>query len=99
MGLARLCVSRKHPKLRRSLFLSFAATGAHSSLIESVVAAHEIDLPVVALTGGDGGEISTLLNHGDTEIRVNSDHPTTVREQHLMLVHCLSELIDLQIFG
>ena len=79
--------------------LIVSATGTYSSLVQAVVAAHELELPVVALTGGGGGEISPLLNYGDTEIRVNSDHPTTVREQHLMLVHCLSELIDLQIFG
>ncbi|MEK9669382.1 MAG: SIS domain-containing protein [Gammaproteobacteria bacterium] len=79
--------------------LIVSATGTYSSLVEAVVAAHELELSVVALTGGEGGEISPLLNYGDTEIRVNSDHPTTVREQHLMLVHCLSELIDLQIFG
>jgi D-sedoheptulose 7-phosphate isomerase len=79
--------------------LIVSATGTRSSLVQAVVAAHELELPVVALTGGDGGEISPLLNYGDTEIRVHSDYPTTVREQHLMLVHCLSELIDLQIFG
>jgi D-sedoheptulose 7-phosphate isomerase len=79
--------------------LIVSATGTRSSLVQSVVAAHELELPVIALTGGDGGEISPLLNYEDTEIRVHSDHPTTVREQHLMLVHCLSELIDLQIFG
>ena len=79
--------------------LIVSATGTHSSLVQSVIAAHELELPVIALTGGGGGEIAPLLNYGDTEIRVNSDHPTTVREQHLMLVHCLSELIDLQIFG
>jgi D-sedoheptulose 7-phosphate isomerase len=79
--------------------LIVSATGTYSSLVQAVVAAHELELPVVALTGGEGGEISPLLNYGDTEIRVNSDHPITVREQHLMLVHCLSELIDLQIFG
>ena len=79
--------------------LMVSATGTRSSLVQSVIAAHELELPVIALTGGGGGEIAPLLNYGDTEIRVNSDHPTTVREQHLMLVHCLSELIDLQIFG
>ena len=79
--------------------LIVSATGTRSSLVQSVIAAHELELPVIALTGGDGGEIAPLLNYGDTEIRVNSDHPITVREQHLMLVHCLSELIDLQIFG
>ena len=79
--------------------LIVSATGTRSSLVQSVIAAHELELPVIALTGGGGGEIAPLLNYGDTEIRVNSDHPTTVREQHLMLMHCLSELIDLQIFG
>ncbi len=79
--------------------LLVSATGTHSSLVQSVIAAHELELTVIALTGGGGGAIAPLLNYGDTEIRVNSDHPTTVREQHLMLVHCLSELIDLQIFG
>ena len=79
--------------------LVVSATGKLRSLVQAVVAAHELELPVVALTGSDGGDISQLLNYGDTEIRVESEHPTTVREQHLMLIHCLSELIDVQIFG
>ncbi len=79
--------------------LVISATGTRANVIQSVVAAHEANLPVIALTGGDGGEIAPLLNFGDSEIRVRSNHPTTVREQHLMIVHCLSELIDHQIFG
>lgn len=76
-----------------------SATGTRANVIQAVIAAHDSDLPVVAMTGGDGGEIAPLLNYGDSEIRVRSTHPTTVREQHLMIIHCLSELIDLQIFG
>ena len=67
--------------------------------MQAVSAAHELDLLVIALTGSGGGEISALLNFGDIEIRVESDYSPTVRENHLMLIHCLSELIDLQIFG
>ena len=75
------------------------ATGMRPKLVQAVLAAHELEIPVVALTGDDGGQIAPLLNYGDTEIRVQSDRPTTVREQHLILIHCLSELIDMKIFG
>ena len=81
------------------ILLVFSATGNTSSVVQAVVAAHELELPVIALTGGDGGEISPLLSYGDTEIRVKSDNPTSIREQHLVLTHCLNELIDLLIFG
>ena len=79
--------------------LVISTTGTYASLMQAVSAAHELDLPVIALTGSGGGEISALLNFGDIEIRVDSDYPPTVRENHLMLIHCLNELIDLQIFG
>ena len=79
--------------------LVISTTGTYASLMQAVSAAHELDLLVIALTGSGGGEISALLNFGDIEIRVDSDYPPTVRENHLMLIHCLNELIDLQIFG
>lgn len=79
--------------------LVISATGTCADLIQAVSAAHELELPVIALTGSDDGKISTLLNYGDIEIRVDSDYPPTVREQHLLLIHCWNELIDLQIFG
>ena len=79
--------------------LILSTTGTQSSVLQAIVAAHDLELPVVALTGGDGGEISRLLGYGDTEIRVKSYYPTAIQEQHLLLVHCLSELVDLQIFG
>ncbi|MBE58629.1 MAG: phosphoheptose isomerase [Gammaproteobacteria bacterium] len=79
--------------------LVISTTGTYASLMQAVSAAHELDLLVIALTGSGGSEISTLLNFGDIEIRVDSDYPPTVREHHLMLIHCLNELIDLQIFG
>ncbi len=76
-----------------------SAAGTESSLVQAILVAHELELPIIALTGGGECEISSLLNFGDTEIRVESEYSTTVREQHLMLVHCLNELVDLQIFG
>ena len=79
--------------------LVISTTGNYASLMEAVSAAQELELLVIALTGSGGGGLSTLLNYRDIEIRVDSDYPPTVREHHLMLIHCLNELIDLQIFG
>lgn len=79
--------------------LVISTAGTDASFMQTVNAAHEQELRIIALTGGDGGEISTLLNYGDIEIRVDSDYPPTVREHQLMLIHCLNDLIDLQIFG
>ena len=72
---------------------------SNPKLVQSILAAHEKELPIIALTGFDGGEIATLLNDQDVELRIASEHVITVREQHLMLLHCLNELIDNQIFG
>lgn len=76
-----------------------SATGHRVNLTQAVIAARECDLPVIALTGADGGDIAPLLQYADTELRVRSAHATTVREQHLMIIHCLNELIDARIFG
>ena len=76
-----------------------SVSGTRNNVIQAVIAAHEMKLAVVALTGGSGGEIGPLLNYRDIDLRVHSDYPSTVREQHLFLIHCLGELIDRQIFG
>ena len=54
--------------------LVISTTETYASLMQAVSAAQELDLLVIALTGS-GGEISALLNFGDIEIRVDSDHP------------------------
>ena len=79
--------------------LVMSTTGNYASLMQAVSTAQELELLVIALTGSGGGGISTLLNYRDIEIRVDSNNPPTVREHHLMLIQCLNELIDLQIFG
>ena len=62
-------------------------------------AAHERGVKVVALSGRDGGEIPAHLEDDDVEIRVPSDSTARIQEVHLLVIHCLCEQIDLQIFG
>lgn len=74
--------------------------GSHSTNIAKAVAtAHDKDIAIIALTGGDGGKIAPLLNETDLEIRVPSHSSARIQEVHLLITHCLCDLIDHQLFG
>jgi D-sedoheptulose 7-phosphate isomerase len=54
---------------------------------------------VIALTGRDGGALSPLLASTDVEVRIPSDAAARVQEAHLLITHCLCDLIDHRLFG
>ncbi len=70
-----------------------------SNIAKAVSAAHDKDLSVIALTGNNGGMISPLLHETDIEIRVPSDSGARIQEVHVLITHCLCDLIDHQLFG
>ena len=61
--------------------------------------AHERDMLVIALSGKDGGGLSQVLTESDIEIRVPSWSTARIQEVHLLISHCLCDLIDQQLFG
>ena len=56
-------------------------------------------MAVIALTGRHGGVIAQLLNENSIEIRVPSDVTARIQEVHLLVLHILCELLDLQLLG
>jgi len=74
-------------------------SGTASNLVQAIRAAHDRDMSVVALTGGDGGGVASLLHPEDIELRVPSASRPRVLEAHLMLIFSLCHLIDQQLFG
>jgi len=81
------------------VLLAISTSGRSPSIINAINAAHERGVKVVALSGRDGGEIPAHLEDDDVEIRVPSDSTARIQEVHLLVIHCLCEQIDLQIFG
>ena len=74
--------------------------GNHSSNIaKAITTAHDKELLVIALTGNNGGMIAPLLYETDIEIRVPSTSNTRIQEVHVLITHCLCDLIDHQLFG
>lgn len=81
------------------ILVVFTIGGHSANTIKAVNSAHDKDISVIALTGQDGGSISPLLNDNDLELRIPSNTAAYILESHLMITHCLCDLIDYQIFG
>ena len=79
--------------------LGISTSGNSKNVIEAVKAAQSRGMPVIALTGRDGGEMGRMMKAGD--FNLNVAHPRTMRIQeiHLLVVHCLCEVIDNVMFG
>ena len=81
------------------VLLAISTSGNSRNVVEAIDAAHDRQMIVVALTGREGGEITTLLETRDIEIRVPAQNIARIQETHLLIIHCLCDLIDRQLFG
>ena len=81
------------------VLLGISTSGNSSNVIEAIKAAHAKGMVVIALTGRDGGAMGKMLRPGDYHLNVA--HPRTMRVQeiHLLVIHCLCEVVDNVIFG
>jgi D-sedoheptulose 7-phosphate isomerase len=70
-----------------------------ANIAKAITTAHDKDIPVIALTGNNGGMIAPLLYETDIEIRVPSNSNARIQEIHVLITHCLCDLIDHQLFG
>ena len=79
--------------------LGISTSGNSKSVVEAMDAAHRRGMRVIALTGRDGGAMAKKLAPGD--FHLNVAHPRTMRvqETHLLVIHCLCEVVDNVIFG
>jgi len=68
-------------------------------LVPSIQAAHDREMSVITLTGKDGGHCSSLLHNEDVAIRVPESRSIRIREVHLLILHCLHDLIDAHLFA
>ncbi len=81
------------------VLLAISTSGNSPNVLEAVKVAHQRGMKVVALTGHTGGKMRELLETGDVEICVPSVVTARIQEVHLLVIHCLCDLIDTQLFG
>lgn len=81
------------------VLLAISTSGESDNVNQAATAAHERDMRVVALTGRQGGGLAGLLSGEDVEIRVPADSTARIQEVHLLVIHCLCDLVDHNLLG
>jgi len=81
------------------VLLAISTSGNSENVCRAIVAAHERAMRVVALTGHEGGRMADLLGDDDVEIRVPATRTARIQEVHLVVIHCLCDLIDTNLLG
>ena len=81
------------------VLLAISTSGNSKNVLAAMKAAQSKGMPVIALTGRDGGEMGRLC--GPRDHHLNVAHPRTMRVQeiHLLVVHCLCEVVDNVLYG
>lgn len=84
---------------REDVLLGISTSGNSENVIRAIATAHERDMRVVALTGRDGGRMADVFVEGDVEIRVPATRTARIQEVHILVIHCLCDLIDTTLLG
>ncbi len=78
--------------------LAISTSGNSANINHAVRTAQQRGLTVIALSGKDGGELAQIMQPNDVEIRVPADSTATIQEVHLLVIHCLCDIIEQQLF-
>ena len=81
------------------VLLAISTSGNSANVAAAMKAAQEREMLSVVLSGNYGGTMAVLLGDQDVEIRVPSRRTARIQEVHLVVIHCLCDFINTQLFG
>lgn len=81
------------------LLLAISTSGNSGNILRAIRAAHANSMQVIALSGRDGGKVADLLQDADIDIRVAGPSTARIQEVHILVIHCLCDLVDRQLTG
>ncbi|HRD66152.1 MAG TPA: phosphoheptose isomerase [Candidatus Competibacter sp.] len=81
------------------VLLAISTSGNSSNVMAAAAAARGLGLATVALTGRDGGRMAEKFIAEDIEIRAAAVATARIQEVHILVIHCLCDLVDELLFG
>ncbi|MGV6810191.1 MAG: phosphoheptose isomerase [bacterium] len=79
------------------VLLAISTSGNSANVLEAIRSAHQAGMVVIALSGKQGGKLRALLHERDIELCVSSNSTARIQEVHLLLIHCLCDLLDVRL--
>jgi D-sedoheptulose 7-phosphate isomerase len=84
---------------RGDVLLAISTSGNSANVVEALHVARDLGVRVIALTGNGGGKMAALLSPEDVHICVPHKKTARIQEVHLLVLHCLCDAIDFELFG
>lgn len=81
------------------VLLAISTSGNSPNIVAAVSAARQLGMTTIALTGHDGGRVGQDLSREDIEIRAGATTTARIQEVHILIIHCLCDLVDGLLFG
>ncbi len=81
------------------VLIAISTSGNSANVMEAIRAAHDRGMIVIALTGRDGGTMASMLTAADFHLCVPTQSTARIQETHLLILHCLCDVIDHLLLG
>ena len=81
------------------VLVSLSTSGDSPNIVAAIETARNREMVVILLSGREGGAASRELRERDVEIRVPSESTARIQEVHILVIHCLCDLLDRQLMG
>lgn len=78
------------------VFLGISTSGNSKNVLNATVVARALNIPVIGLTGADGGELAKVSN---VTICAPETETYKIQELHLPVYHCLCLMLEDRFFG
>lgn len=76
------------------VLLAISTSGNSPNVVAAARTARSLGMPLIALTGRDGGALAAGLQPSDVELRAPSRHTPRIQEIHLLAIHCICDALD-----
>lgn len=77
--------------------MAFSTSGNSPSVVKAVAVCRKLGIHTIALTGGAGGKLKTMVDHW---LNVSATRETArIQETHILVGHVICQLVDAALYG